>query len=443
MGEFPPVVACRSSGNNSSMGNSQGSSDDSQKCESSGNSNCPTFSYKGRDYCYIGDHKQELEDFKCAICLGVIVEPVQTSCGHLFCAQCINGIHNECPTCRHNNFTTTQDGFVARKIGGISVTCPNGNQGCYWMGTLRECVDHLGNVCKYEEVQCEYCEHRGHRREVNCLHPTWCASFPLRCPNRPGCGAVTTRATLEGHLRECPEQLLACKFAPAGCTAIVSRRNFKKHLRVEAERHGQLCIERIEQLSTLVLTSQLNAAGNHSSEIDGGICYRPWLCNPCLKKQPTPPYLLTINLQGTFINGSFEARSDPFYSHAGGYKLQLHVVVSSDDCGNCVKVSVHLLVGENDHELMFPFKGTVTVSLMNEHVDREHQEMTIQLNPQLCRREDRGTLQDSGSSFRMLPNCWWLENSSSAPSCIVDGRLYIKVLSVDFDREYMSTCVPV
>ena len=254
---------------------------------------------------------------------------------------------------------------------------------------------------------------------------------------------MTTRATLEGHLGECPEQLLACKFAPAGCTAIVSRRNFKKHLRVEAERHGQLCIERIEQLSTLVLTSQLNAAGNHSSEIGGGICYRPWLCNPCLKKQPTPPYLFTINLQGTFINGRFEAQSDPFYSHAGGYKFQLHVVVSSDDCGNCVKVSVHLLVGENDHELMFPFKGTIIVCLMNEHVDREHQEMAIQLNPQLCRREDRGTLQDSGTSFCMLPNCWWLENSSSAPSCIVDGRLYIKVLSFDFDRDYMFTRVPV
>ena len=389
------------------MGNRQGYSS-----ESSSNSDYPTFSYKGRDYCYIGDHKQELEDYKCAICLGVIVEPVQTSCGHLFCAQCIRRVHR-CPTCRRN-FTTTQDGFVARKIGGICVMCPNADQGCSWKGTLRESVDHLGNRCGYEEVECQYCEYQGHRREVHCLHPTWCASFPLPCPNWPRCGAMTTRATLEGHLGECPEQLLACKCAPAGCTAIVSRKNFKEHLRVEAERHDRLWKERVEKLSAAVLTSPLKSAGKDSSEIGEGICYRPWLCNPCLKKQPTPPYILTIERQTASVSGRYEAQSDPFYSHAGGYKFQLHVVVSLDHGSKYIGVRVHLLEGGNDDNLMFPFKGTLTVSLMNQRSDREHREKTLQLNPQFCRRENRGTLQDSGNHCSVVSHCRWKERTTTS-----------------------------
>ena len=424
------------------MGNRQGSSGESSKCESSINSDCPTFNYEEREYCYIGDREQELEDFKCAICLGVMVEPVQTSCGHLFCAQCIKGVHR-CPTCRHNNFTTTQDGFVARKIGGIRVMCPNADQGCSWMGTLRESVDHLGNGCKYEEVQCEYCEYQGDSREVNRLHPTWCESFPLPCPNQPGCGAMTTRATLEDHLEECPEQLLECTFAPAGCTAIVSRRHFEDHLRVEAEKHNRLWKQRIETLSAVVLTSPLNVAGNDSSEIGGGICYRPWLCNPCLKEQPTPPYILTIEHQTASVSGRYEAQSVPFYSHPGGYKFQLHVVVSLDHGSNYIGARIHLLEGGNDDNLMFPFKGTLTVSLMNQRSDGEHQEKTLQLNPQFCRRENQGVLQDGGSSFSILPRCRWIEHSSSVASYVADGRLYIKVLFVDFDHDYMSNCVSV
>ena len=212
---------------------------------------------------------------------------------------------------------------------------------------------------------------------------------------------------------------------------------------MEAERHDRLWKERVEKLSAVVLTSPLKSAGKDSSEIGGDICYRPWLCNPCLKKQPTPPYILTIDCQSASFSDSFTMRSDPFYSHPGGYKFQLHVVVSLDHGSKYIGARVHLLEGGNDDNLMFPFKGTLTVSLMNQRSDREHQEKALQLNPQFCRREDRGTLQDSGSHCSVVSHCRWKERTSNVSSYVADGRLYIKVLSVDFDHDYMSTCVPV
>ena len=420
------------------MGNILQYSSDSSQSEFLSGTTYPTFTYKDREYFYIGDHEQELEDFKCAICLSVLDEPLQTSCGHLFCAECIGGISDNCPACR-GNFTTSPDGFNARKIGDITVKCPNAGRGCLWMGTLRESEDHLGNNCDYEEVQCEHCDHRGDRKEVNCLHPTWCEEFPLRCPNQPGCQAILTRATVEDHLEQCPEQVLACKFAFAGCRVFVSRKNFDEHLRVDCERHDQFCVERVEKLSSVVLISQLNASGDNSSNVDRDICYRPWLCSPCLKIQPTPSHILTIEHQSIPVYGSFEADSDPFYSHVGGYKFQL--VVNVDHGNTCINASVHLLEGENDDHLMFPFKGSLTLSLMNQRIDRDHKQRVLQLNPQFCQRQNQATIEERPNSFSITPCCRWKESSSSVPSYVVGGRLYIKVSSFDFDRDYMSSCV--
>ena len=105
------------------MGNILQSSSDSPQSEFSCSTNYPTFTYMEREYSYIGDHEQELEDFKCAICLSVLAEPLLTSCGHLFCDECIDGINDNCPTCRQN-FTSTPEGFVARKIGESVSSAP-------------------------------------------------------------------------------------------------------------------------------------------------------------------------------------------------------------------------------------------------------------------------------------------------------------------------------
>ena len=169
----------------------------------------------------------------------------------------------------------------------------------------------------------------------------------------------------------------------------------------------------------------------------------PWLCNPCLKEQPTPPYTLVIDYHNTFISSRFEADSDSFYSHVGGYKFQLHVVVSEERGNTYINTSVHLLEGQNEDNLMFPFKGTLTLFLMNQCIDREHKQTVLEMNPQFCQRENQGTIEERPNSFRIAPRCRWKESSSSVPSYIVDGRLYIKVSSFDFDRDYMSSCVHV
>ena len=68
--------------------------------------------------------------------------------------------------------------------------------------------------------------------------------------------------------------------------------------------------------------------------------------------------------------------SPPFYSAAGGYKLQLRVMVN--DKGN-VCVVVCLLKGENDELLEWPFLGQINIHVLNWKENNGHVEKIIDL----------------------------------------------------------------
>ena len=66
--------------------------------------------------------------------------------------------------------------------------------------------------------------------------------------------------------------------------------------------------------------------------------------------------------------------SAPFYTGQGGYKLQLTVNSSE---GSHVSVAVHLMSGDNDDCLGWPFKGSIDVKLLNWTEDENHLEHTF------------------------------------------------------------------
>ena len=64
----------------------------------------------------------------------------------------------------------------------------------------------------------------------------------------------------------------------------------------------------------------------------------------------------------------------PFYTHLGGYRMQLRVYPNGIDKGKNTHMSVycHLVPGKNDDSLKWPLKGTVSVSILNQVEDSEH-----------------------------------------------------------------------
>ena len=60
--------------------------------------------------------------------------------------------------------------------------------------------------------------------------------------------------------------------------------------------------------------------------------------------------------------------SPAFYTHVGGYKMCLKITANGwdDGKGTHVGVSVYMMKGEFDSHLKWPFKGEITVELVNQ-----------------------------------------------------------------------------
>ena len=71
--------------------------------------------------------------------------------------------------------------------------------------------------------------------------------------------------------------------------------------------------------------------------------------------------------------------SEPFYTHPHGYKMRLGVDAGGNGYGESIHVSVYvyLLRGEFDDYLEWPFRGNITIQLLNQLEDNDHCTETI------------------------------------------------------------------
>ena len=77
-----------------------------------------------------------------------------------------------------------------------------------------------------------------------------------------------------------------------------------------------------------------------------------------------------------------EWKSEPFFSHEGGYKFILVAYANGKGSykGRSVSVYAHLVKGENDSELPFPFRGRLAIQIINCIEDKHHAQIPIAIN---------------------------------------------------------------
>ena len=322
-----------------------------------------SFSYKGEEYLFV-EEKRNLEALQCPVCFEIVLEPVQTSCGHLFCEKCVRGV-TKCPACREQ-FTSMPDHFNNRRVKSLRVKCPFTANGCKWVGDLGDVGDHEAVQCKFLPKPCPYCDFTAMRMEKLQQHLKTCDNHIFRCPN--GCGAAPSRRGLDQHLEECSEQLVHCKFSILGCDAVLPRKTMERHIGTSAEHSTAFLLQHMMKLTDLV--SQLctkNCVWNPLEKM--------WLMNKVLQKEPIPPWVIKMEgFQKKEKNENMEWFSDPVYSHFGGYKMCLWVHANGRHEAKDTHVSVYvrLMRGDNDDNLKWPFKGTIKVSLLNQLEDGQH-----------------------------------------------------------------------
>lgn len=92
------------------------------------------------------------------------------------------------------------------------------------------------------------------------------------------------------------------------------------------------------------------------------------------------PFYFTVENYSHMKRSGLRWFSPPFFSHTGGYKMCVEVDVCGSGVGEGTHVSllVHLMCGEYDELLRWPFRGLVKIKLLNERGDHNHFEGIVE-----------------------------------------------------------------
>ena len=350
-----------------------------------------------REYDFV---EQPPEDFFCPVTFAVLLEPYQTQC-------CANHLSQEayqrlqgqpCPVCREENLATTKDNYHKRRVLSLKVRCPHKAEGCQWQGELRSLEQHLNTnssagECGYVDVDCpyacgervqrrsleehksqrcplrpftcQYCNHKATHQKVTKEHWPVCEKYPLTCPNECGMKKFE-RQHLKGHLEQtCPLEVIHCDFSYAGCGAQLQRCLMTAHMKEGMEAHLSLLSLVVPTLQTIVQQQgdQIKQQGDMMKQQGDLIRQMENRINQLEKLFPPVDIIMDDFEQHKKSNDKW--CSPPFYTHLGGYRMGLKVYANGngEGKGTHVSVYVHLMKGEFDDLLKWPFCGEVTIQL--------------------------------------------------------------------------------
>ncbi|XP_040891337.1 TNF receptor-associated factor 5 [Toxotes jaculatrix] len=216
------------------------------------------------------------EEFVCPICKGVVLNPQQNSCGHIYCFHCLQGLLEtsspSSPVCPVDGAVITpaevfQDNCCKREISSLEVFCTN-SPACASVITLHHLQDHLRS-CQYEQLQCTNpgCREVLQRRHLQkhltnaCPHRTepcphcrlpqqlsllqdhvqsLCPDVEVDCPD--SCSQKVPRHKLTEHREACPEVHVDCSYKKFGCSVQDKRGNVKLHEAAAVNHHMLLVL---------------------------------------------------------------------------------------------------------------------------------------------------------------------------------------------------------
>ena len=206
---------------------------------------------------------------------------------------------------------------------------------------------HLAAECPKRNHKCELCEEEGEYEYLRTDHLLKCPGKLLPCPNKQ-CSSNIRRHDLDAHRSICDYEQVLCKYFEIGCKTKPLRKDIKKH-EEDAQFHLQIAIDSLQKLKS---EQQRVKTGPHIFRIAN--------FKKCKEKS------------SLFI-------SCPFYTSYTGYKMCLSVFANGhgDGEGTHVSIYAHLMKGDNDDSLTWPFTGSVTFELLNQLEDDNHHERIV------------------------------------------------------------------
>ncbi|XP_016087519.1 TNF receptor-associated factor 5-like isoform X2 [Sinocyclocheilus grahami] len=224
------------------------------------------------------------QQFVCPSCGGMVLNPHQTGCGHIFCARCVrayieNGGSSKCPldSIPIKSEEIFQDNCCKRELLNLEVYCTNApdcaqrvtlcnlqghlkacqyerlrcsNSGCNDTVLRKNLLDHQRKVCSFRLESCHHCRQPFLASHLQAHQKTSCPEIQDPCPNK--CPQMIRRHKLQAHADECLEVETDCIYKNYGCTFRDKRGKVQVHENTEFSSHVRLVLESNTKLETQV-----------------------------------------------------------------------------------------------------------------------------------------------------------------------------------------------
>ena len=343
----------------------------------------------GYDYDFVSPPPKSLE---CPICLLTLRDPhVISCCGNEFCQACIERVQKDgkpCPLCNEQKFSTMLHKKLVREVNALVVCCPQKNQGCDWEGELGQLHNHLNSElggfkgCGFVIVACSYeCgvqlqRHKIHEHEMEI------------CPKRP------IEMQVASLLKKFEAINTENKLLQQELGAI--KETHKKEIK-EIKSTYETELSQMKQELDEIKSENNSANGKLKEgqeamkfEVEKNSQTQKRLEGKCNTLQDNtaplllPPYYFAMLNVDHYLEHNLDFVSAPFYSHPGGYKMDISVysTVERGDYsrGSYACLYVSILHGEFDDHLKWPFDGAVTVQAYDRTQEKWSKETKIELN---------------------------------------------------------------
>eukprot|EP00475_Leptophrys_vorax_P042166 TRINITY_DN79516_c0_g1_i1.p1 TRINITY_DN79516_c0_g1~~TRINITY_DN79516_c0_g1_i1.p1 ORF type:complete len:323 (-),score=67.53 TRINITY_DN79516_c0_g1_i1:62-1030(-) len=179
---------------------------------------------------------QAASEFICTKCDLVAKRPIESSCGHLFCIECLQAdAGNRCRAghCAKQLGLPAQlrpSQFLVRKRAQLRVNCPY-HEHCKWTGVVTGLEAHVKDQCSYAPVKCPACSLWVVRTSLS-EHMDRCMMVPEVCRN---CGVSLPRYQHLLHQEStCGGRMIKC---PAGCGKEIVAKDVSNHACQAVTRH--------------------------------------------------------------------------------------------------------------------------------------------------------------------------------------------------------------
>ena len=362
----------------------------------------------GHDCIFTEELPQHLQ-VECSVCLCVLHDPhmIDCKCGASFCQSCIQPRLEEkrpCPMCNSPFFLSIPNLSLQRALSSLQVYCSFKEAGCEWVGELGGITEHLNddNIidlesdssykssgCPFMQLKCCYCRQELQRQRVlehelnECLkrpfkcdccneyestfedvttkHVNVCPCGLVPCPN--DCGVSLQRKCIDDHVTtNCPLEIVSCSFSYAGCEEKLPRKDMPAHISDSLAVHMSLqAISHNKQLDSF--QAQIQEVKNEVEKLTAFV-------HTHLRIMP-----VRLLLNGFAAKKREKKRwwSEPFYTYPQGYKMVLSVDCngSGEGAGSHLSLYSYVKRGEFDYQLKWPFRGTISIQLLNQESPEE------------------------------------------------------------------------